>query len=97
MTVAGDELELNAENGEVIIGTVIKEANNWKIDLNGFSTFWTFVKESVQLTLREYEKELEPTKAVCEAGDDGYTCTSCVCDIRNNAVKEDLENVKEVR
>ena len=35
---------LNATNAEVIIGTVIAEANNGMIDLNGFTSFWSFIQ-----------------------------------------------------
>jgi hypothetical protein len=44
VTVAGKTMVLNATNAEVIIGTVIAEANNGMIDLNGFTSFWSFIQ-----------------------------------------------------
>ena len=40
----GKTMVLNATNAEVIIGTVIAEANNGMIDLNGFTSFWSFIQ-----------------------------------------------------
>ena len=51
-------MELNATNVEVIVGTIIEEANNGKIDLNGFSSFWTFIKQKVLSYLGSIEFQI---------------------------------------
>ena len=73
MTVAGNSMELNATNVEVIIGTVIEEANNGKIDLNGFSSFWTFIKQEINATLGAIENELKPVAQACTKNGKGLT------------------------
>merc|ERR550532_3065120 len=59
VTVAGNSMVLNATNAEFVIATIIEEANKGKIDLNGFSSFWTFTKQQIYATLRSLETELE--------------------------------------
>jgi hypothetical protein len=60
VTVAGRTMELNATNAEVIFGTIIDEANNGEIDLNGFRAFWNFVRQELNATLGATETELQP-------------------------------------
>ena len=50
---------------EVIIGTVIAEANNGMIDLNGFTSFWSFIQQEVNATLGAIEAELKPVSPAC--------------------------------
>ena len=96
VTVAGKAFELNATNAEVIIGTVIEEANKGEIDLNGFSSFWSFVKQEVNATLGAYENELKPIASACSSNVKGYTCTGCVCDYRNKVIAKALADVEQV-
>lgn len=92
-------MELIATNAEVIIGTVIEEANNGKIDLNGFSSFWTFVKQQINATIGASEPELNAVAPACggvtqQPG--GLTCTLCVCDYRTKVISRTLEKVAQV-
>ena len=99
VTVAGNSMVLNSTNAEVIIGTLIEEANNGKIDLNGFSSFWTFVKQQVNATLGKIETELEPVDPACEGGNDtvkGLTCSKCVCKYRNSVIALALKEAEQV-
>ena len=98
VTVAGNAFELEAENAEVIIGTVIEEANKGEIDLNGFSSFWSFVKQQVNVTLGGYEAELAHVASACSLSSRaGYACTECVCEYRNKVVTEAYDEVTQVR
>ena len=97
VTVASQSFVLNATNAEVIIGTVIEEANNGKIDLNGFSTFWTFVRQQVNATLGATETELQPIASACHFQSRvGLSCSGCVCDYRNKLVSNSVAEVEKV-
>ena len=98
MTVAGNSMELNATNVEVIIGTVIEESNNGKIDLNGFSSFWTFIKQEVNATLGPIENELKPVAPACGGSNrkpKGLTCSTCVCEYRNTIIDKIIIQVED--
>ena len=97
VTVAGNSMELNATNVEVIIGTVIEEANNGKIDLNGFSSFWTFIKQEINATLGAIENELKPVAQACMENENGkgLTCSKCVCEYRNNIIDKVIVQVQD--
>lgn len=71
VTVAGNAMVLNATNAEVIIGTVIDEANNGMIDLNGFSSFWSFIKQEVNSTLGLVQIDLKPVDVACQSPNKG--------------------------
>ena len=43
VSVGGVALELNSTTAEVIISTVIEEANKGEIDLTGFEAFWKYI------------------------------------------------------
>ena len=91
-------MELNATNVEVIIGTVIEEANNGKIDLNGFSSFWTFIKQNVNATLGAIENELKPVAPACggfNKNSNGLSCSKCVCEYRNSIIDKVVIKVQE--
>ena len=88
-------MELNATNVEVIIGTVIEEANNGKIDLNGFSSFWTFIKQEINATLGAIENELKPVAQACTKNGKGLTCSKCVCEYRNNIIDKVIVQVED--
>ena len=88
-------MELNATNVEVIIGTVIEEANNGKIDLNGFSSFWTFIKQEINATLGAIENELKPVAQACTKNGKGLTCSKCVCEYRNNIIDQVIVQVED--
>ena len=91
-------MELNATNVEVIIGTIIEEANNGKIDLNGFSSFWTFIRQEVNATLGGIQNELKPVAPACGGANSspgGVHCTTCVCEYRNLIVDKAINSVGE--
>ena len=97
VTVTGKKFVLNATNAEVIIGTVIEEANKGEIDLNGFGSFWTFVKQEVNATLGLYESELRTASVACNKRlSKGFQCSPCVCDSRNKIVSKALSDVEQV-
>ena len=91
-------MELNATNVEVLIGTIIEEANNGKIDLNGFSSFWTFIRQEVNATLGGIQNELKPVAPACGGANrspGGVQCTTCVCEYRNLIVDKAIGGVGE--
>ena len=98
VTVAGKTMVLNATNAEVIIGTVIAEANNGKIDLNGFSSFWSFIQQEVNATLGAVEAELKPVASACGGKNKeirGLTCSACVCEYRNNVISLVMTQIEQ--
>ena len=104
MTVAGNSMKLNATNVEIIFGTVIEEANKGEIDLNGFSSFWTFIKQQIYASLGHVETELKPSESACEGSNAtttvdhmrlGMKCSSCVCEYRNTIVEETIIQVED--
>ena len=97
VTVAGNSMILNATNAEVIIGTVIAEANNGVIDLNGVNAFWSFVQQKVNSTLGATEAELKPVAPACggqKKNPNGLTCSNCVCEYRNNVINDAITQVE---
>ena len=91
-------MELNATNVEVIVGTIIEEANNGKIDLNGFSSFWTFIKQKVLSYLGSVETEFQTIESACQRTNHTnrrLTCTECVCMYRNNVIEDAIEHAEE--
>lgn len=50
VTVGTISMELNSTNAEVVIGTVIEEANKGNIDLSGFEAFWTYMTQSIEVS-----------------------------------------------
>ena len=97
VTVAGEARELNATNAESIISTVITEANNGKIDLGGFDTFWEYTMNDLKIFLRHSAEDLEPIASNCIqlSVETGYECTDCVCSYRNKMVASALEQVDQ--
>ena len=91
-------MELNATNVEVIVGTIIEEANNGKIDLNGFSSFWTFIKQKVLSYLGSIETEFQTIEPACQGTNQTnqrLTCSECVCMYRNNVIEDAIEHAEE--
>ena len=89
-------MELNATNVEVIFGTIIDEANNGEIDLNGFRAFWNFIQQELNSTLGITETELSPIESACtrwQAGEKLY-CSSCVCEYRNDVITDTVSQVE---
>ena len=92
---------LNATNAEFVIATIIEEANKGKIDLNGFSSFWTFTKQQIYATLRSVETELKPSELACEIVAElatekkrNFKCSACVCEYRNSLLDDTVEQVQ---
>ena len=96
VTVAGMSRELNASNAEVIIGTVIEEANKGQIDLTGFESFWTYIKQDIIAKLGAVEHDFSPISENCEAAEGGYHCSSCVCSYRNTIVDSTLVSTSQL-
>jgi len=98
VTVAGMSRELNASNAEVIIGTVVEEANKGQIDLTGFDSFWTYIKQDIIAKLGDVDKEFKPIAGNCEPEDNesGYHCSTCVCSYRNSIVDGALAQVSQI-
>ena len=93
VTVTGVSRELNASNAEVIIATVIEEANKGQIDLTGFESFWTYTKQDIIVKLGRAAQDLgEGTAENCDQQlpDLGYSCSPCVCSYRNINIEETL-------
>ena len=83
--MAGNSRVINSTNSQAIIGTVIDEANNGKIDLNGFTSFWSFIKQDINATLGGVEINLKPTISSCKRTNNqsiGLNCSPCVCEYR---------------
>jgi len=95
VTVAGMSRELNASNAEVIIGTVIEEANKGQIDLTGFDSFWTYIKQDIISKLGDVEKDFNPISDNCEDTGSGYHCSMCVCFYRNSIIDGALAQVSQ--
>lgn len=96
VTVAGMSRELNASNAEVIIGTVIEEANKGQIDLTGFDSFWTYIKQDIIAKLGAVDKDFSPIADNCEQVEAGYHCSSCVCSYRNTIVDGALVEASQI-
>ena len=96
VTVAGVSRELNASNAEVIIGTVIEEANKGQIDLTGVDSFWTYTKQDIIARLGAVEKEFSLITGNCESTDSGYHCSTCVCSYRNTLVEGTLIETSQI-
>jgi len=79
-------MEMNSTNAEVVMGTVIDEANKGKIDLTGFDSFWTYVKQQVAIALDESKRIVEFGNNNCESGPAGWSCTPCVCEYKKKVV-----------
>ena len=101
VSVAGQSYPLNASNAEVIMGTIIKEANKGEIDLTGFTSFWTLKQEQLDAILREYGSEINSTSSSCEVDTTGFLagmkCSKCVCEYRNTAVAFATAKLSQVR
>ena len=83
--MAGNSRGINSTNFQAIIGTVIDEANNGKIDLNGFMSFWSFIKQDINATLGAVDINLMPTISSCKGRTNqsrGLDCSPCVCEYR---------------
>lgn len=96
VTVAGMSRELNASNAEVIIGTVVEEANKGQIDLTGFESFWTYVKQDIISKLGITEETFKPISENCEEMDVGFHCSSCVCSYRNSIVDGTIAEINQI-
>ena len=89
---------LNATNAEFVIATIIEEANKGKIDLNGFSSFWTFTKQQIYATLRSVENDLKPSELACQIiveSEKNFKCSPCVCEYRNTLLDDTVEKVQD--
>ncbi len=100
--MAGQSFVLNSTNAEVIIGTIIKEANLGEIDLNGFTSFWTLKTEQIRAKLRLFETEMTASESACttvndtQSGEEVWKCTKCVCEYRNKVSTLAITEAKQV-
>ena len=93
VTVTGVSRELNASNAEVIIATVIEEANKGQIDLTGFESSWTYTKQDIIVKLGRAAQDFDEMSAdSChqQSSELGYTCSPCVCSYRKRSIDETL-------
>ena len=95
VTVTGVSRELNASNAEVIIATVIEEANKGQIDLTGFESFWTYTKQDIIVKLGRAAQGFDKVSDNCEqqSPELGYTCSPCVCSYRKSSVEATLVTI----
>jgi len=87
-------MEMNSTNAERIIATIIEEANKGKIDMTGFSAFWTSVSAQVTIVLDKVQAQLEDSSNNCETG--GKVCSPCVCAYRNKVVQGTIGSINQI-
>ena len=95
VTVGGMTLELNSTTAEVIIETVIEEANEGKIDLTGFQSFWRLVVFQVENELFKSQEDLDISLPLC-TGIKSKECSTCACSFRNDVVRQTFEKINNV-
>ena len=90
--VGGLDLELNSTTAEIIISTVIDEANQGKIDLTGFQSFWKIVTFQVRNEMAQSKEKMDISLPLCSASEStSLSCSSCVCSFRNDVIQQTLE------
>jgi hypothetical protein len=91
--IGGQEKEMSTRYGEMIIGTLVDQANQGVIDLSGFHSYWAYKKQEVQRGLDIVGGELNLGQ--CSRTDKSIICTKCVCSYRNTIIintRQILEN-----
>ena len=96
VSVGGVALELNSTTAEVIISTVIEEANEGKIDLTGFQAFWKFISWKVENEMLQSQKSLDLSLPLCQVNTKSVSCSSCACSFRNDAIEDTLNQIDEI-
>ena len=97
VTVGGLALELNSTTAEVIIETVIEEANEGKIDLTGFQSFWNIITFQVDNEMAKSQKSLDVSLPLCSGSkSNGFSCSSCACSFRNDVIQETLDKIDAI-
>ena len=95
VSVGGVELELNSTTAEVIISTVIEEANEGKIDLTGFQSFWKIITWRVDDEMSQSQKSLDISAPMCDQSE-GFVCSRCVCAFRNQVVEFTRSKIDQI-
>ena len=95
VSVGGIALELNSTTAEVIISTVIEEANKGEIDLTGFEAFWKFITWKADNEIYQSDKSLEISLPLCQKYK-AFSCSSCACSYRNDVIENTLEKIDEI-
>ena len=93
VTVGGLSLEFNSTTAEGIISTVIEEANEGKIDLTGFQSFWKIVIFQVENELAQSQSTLDVSLPLCSL-DKLVKCSECACIFRNDVIDQTLKNIE---
>ena len=93
VTVGGLSLEFNSTTAEGIISTVIEEANEGKIDLTGFQSFWKIVIFQVENELSQSQSTLDVSLPLCSLNK-LVTCSECACIFRNDVIDQTLKNIE---
>jgi len=96
VSVGGVALELNSTTAEVIISTVIEEANEGKIDLTGFKAFWKFITWKVENEMFQTQNSLDLSLPLCQVTNKAVSCSSCACAFRNDAIEDTLNQIDEI-
>ena len=91
VSVANLALEFNATNAEIIIDTVIEEANTGVIDLSSCSTFWRVISKDINDTLHRSSEEFQIIDSKCEFTGTSFMCTECICSYRQDLVNAGVD------
>ena len=95
VSVGGVALELNSTTAEVIISTVIEEANKGEIDLTGFEAFWKYITWKAENEIYQSEKSLEISLPLCQKYK-SFSCSSCACSQRNDVIADTIDMIDEI-
>lgn len=94
--VANVSQELNSTNAEVVIATVIDEANKGKVDLSGFEGFWSYATNEIKADLLKISDILDQHTDACSPSTTaGWDCSNCVCNYRNTMVSNTVNKANE--
>ena len=96
VSVGGISLELNSTTAEVIISTVIEEANEGKIDLTGFNAFWKFIVWKALNEKDQSQGALDQSLPLCQLNSKSISCSACACSYRNDVIEETLNSIDGV-
>ena len=96
VSVGGISLELNSTTAEVIISTVIEEANEGKIDLTGFNAFWKLIVWNAQREIEKTQEDLDLSLPLCQFNLKSVSCSECTCSYRNDVIEESLDKIDEL-
>ena len=95
VTVGGLALELNSTTAVGIISTIIDEANEGKIDLTGFQSFWKIVTFQVENEITQSQTNLDFSLPLCSVTTQ-ITCSDCACEFRNEVIDESLRIIDNI-